>query len=89
MDIRPDADDGGAHSVDIDVHPPEAPPIAAARPSSSVTTTGSLATLYGLAVWGVDGVPKEELVRDEQRLLRKAETVYAQFLAQPLNEMRE
>lgn len=62
------------------------------NPNPRNETDEDLAALYGLVVWGPDGVPKEELVGGdgaEERLVRRVEKVYAQVLAQILHKERE
>ncbi|KAL1633635.1 hypothetical protein SLS56_002783 [Neofusicoccum ribis] len=59
------------------------------NPNPRNETDEDLAALFGLAVWGPDGVPKEELLAEEEVLVKRVERVYAQVLAQILNVERE
>lgn len=59
-----------------------------ANPNLLNATDEDFGSLYGLVVWGPDGVPSEELVQDEERLVSRVEKVFAQVMAQLLNKER-
>ncbi|KAF9633215.1 hypothetical protein BFW01_g4109 [Lasiodiplodia theobromae] len=59
------------------------------NPNPRNVTDEDFASLYGLVVWGPDGVPKEELLQDKEKLLSRVEKVYAQVVAQLVNKERE
>ncbi|GME25425.1 uncharacterized protein LTHEOB_12324, partial [Neofusicoccum parvum] len=59
------------------------------NPNPKNDTNEDLASLFGLAVWGPDGVPKGELATDEEVLVKRVEKVYAQVMAQVLNVERD
>ncbi|KAK0663042.1 hypothetical protein DIS24_g1526 [Lasiodiplodia hormozganensis] len=59
-----------------------------ANPNLLNATYEDFGSLYGLVVWGPDGVPSEELVQDGEKLVSRVEKVFAQVMAQLLNKER-